>query len=197
MESNLIKKTINQGFIYFQDDNIVMQFIPILLALFYGFDHRTFYSMSHSVLGKLFVVVLILFYAKINKIYGTFACVVAVFYYHLNDRTLENFSAEIDKKMLLTKEQFTKEQFTKEQFTKEKCKSGILTHNGLEVRPEMSSHVYPEINFSNDKPCNPCDKACYFDILESKMTTEDKLKTPKNSRDFIDKIVDDAASMFA
>jgi hypothetical protein len=169
-----------------------MQFIPILLALFYGFDHRTFYSMSHSVLGKLFVVVLILFYAKINKIYGTFACVVAVFYYHLNDRTLENFSAEIDKKMLLTKEQFTKEQFTKE-----KCKSGILTHNGLEVRPEMSSHVYPEINFSNDKPCNPCDKACYFDILESKMTTEDKLKTPKNSRDFIDKIVDDAASMFA
>ena len=192
MESNLIKKTINQGFIYFQDDNIVMQFIPILLALFYGFDHRTFYSMSHSVLGKLFVVVLILFYAKINKIYGTFACVVAVFYYHLNDKTLENFSAEIDSKMLLTKEQFTKEQFTKE-----KCKSGILMHNGLEVRPEMSSHVYPEINFSNDKPCNPCDKACYFDILESKMTTEDKLKTPKNSRDFIDKIVDDAASMFA
>lgn len=192
MESNLIKKTINQGFIYFQDDNIVMQFIPILLALFYGFDHRTFYSMSHSVLGKLFVVVLILFYAKINKIYGTFACVVAVFYYHLNDKTLENFSAEIDTKMLLAKEQFTKEQFTKKT-----CKSGILMHNGLEVRPEMSSHVYPEINFSNDKPCNPCDKACYFDILESKMTTEDKLKTPKNSRDFIDKIVDDAASMFA
>lgn len=181
MESNLISKTLNRGFIYFQDDNIVMQFIPILLVLFYGFDHRTFDSMSHSVLGKLFVVVLILFYAKINKIYGTLACIIAVFYYHLNDKTMENFSADIDKRMLLMNG---------------KCKNGILMHNGLEVKPEMTSHVYPEIHFANDKPCNPCDKACYFDILESKMTTENELKKPKNSRDFIDKIVDDVASIF-
>ena len=185
MESNLIKKTINKGFIYFQDDNIVMQFIPILLALFYGFDHRTFDSMSHSILGKLFVVIVILFYAKINKIYGTLACVIVVFYYHLNDRVMENFSAEIDQKMLMMKDQFTKEI----------CKNGVLMHNGLEVKPEMTSHIYPEIHFANDKPCNPCDKACYFDILESKMTTEDELKTPKNSRDFLDTIMDDITSM--
>jgi len=187
MESNLIKKTITRGFIYFQDNNIVMQFIPILLALFHGFDHRTFDSISHSVLGKLFVVVIILFYAKINKLYGTFACVIAVFYYHLNDKSVENFSAEIDKRMLSMQEKFTKE----------KCKNGLLMHNGLEVKPEMTSHVYPEIHFANDKPCNPCNKSCYFDILENKMTMENELKNPKNSRDFIDKIVDNAASMFA
>ena len=188
MESNLIKKTINRGFIYFQDNNIVMQFIPILLALFYGFDHRTFDSMSHSVLGKLFVVVIILFYAKINKIYGTFACVVAVFYYHLNDKSLENFSAEIDKRMLLMKKKFTNE----------KCKNGVLMHNGLEVKPEMTSHVYPEIYFANDKPCNPCDKSsCYFDILENKMTMENDLKTPKNSRDFLDEVSDRLFKAFA
>jgi hypothetical protein len=186
MESNLIGKTLNRGFIYFQDDNIVMQFIPILLALFYGFDHRSFDSMSHSVLGKLFVVVVILFYAKINKIYGTLACVIAVFYYHLNDKTIENFSAEIDKKMLLAKDKFTKE----------KCKNGILMHNGLEVKTEMTSHVYPEIHYENDTPCNPCDKACYFDILECKMTTEDELKTPKNSRDFFADVSDSLSKVF-
>ena len=133
------------------------------------------------------MVVLILFYVKINKIYGTLACVVAVFYYHLNDKTIENFSAEIDKKMLLAKDQFTKE----------KCKNGILMHNGLEVKPEMTSHVYQEINFANDKPCNPCDKACYFDILESKMTTEDKLKTPKNSRDLFANVSNTLSKVFA
>lgn len=178
---------MNLGLIYFQDDNIAMQFIPIFLALFYGFDHRTFYTMSHSVLGKLFIVVLILFYAKINKIYGTLACVIAIFYYHLNDKTVENFSAEIDNKMLLMQEQFTKKT----------CKNGLLMHNGLEVNPEMTSHVYPEIHFANDKPCNPCDKSCYFDILENKMTTEDELKKPKNSRDFLDKVSDSLLNVFA
>ena len=187
MESNLIKKTINRGFIYFQDDNIVMQFIPILLALFYGFDHRTFDSMSHSILGKLFVVVTILFYAKINKMYGTLACIIAIFYYHLNDHTIEHFSAEIDKKMLLAKEQFKEE----------KCKNGLLMRDGIEVNPEMTSHVYPGINFPNDKPCNPCDNACYFDILESKMTTEDELKTPKNSRDFLSEVSEGISKVFS
>lgn len=187
MESYLIKKTINRGFIYFQDDNVVMQFIPILLALFYGFDHRTFDSMSHSVLGKLFVVVLILFYAKINKLYGTLVCVIAVLYYHLNDKTVENFGAEIDKKMLLMKDQFAKKN----------CKNGVLMHNGLEVKPEMASHVYPEINFADDKPCNPCDNTCYFDILESKMTMEDELKKPKQSRDFLDKVSESVTKVFA
>jgi hypothetical protein len=141
-----------------------MQFIPIVLALFYGFYNREFRVIAHSVLGKLFVVILILYYTKMNRIYGTFACVIAIFYYQINDTTLEGFAAAIDNKMLM----------------KDKCKNGVLMHKGIPVKTEMISHVYPEIKFPNDKACNPCDETCEFSIIEN----DREIKEPKNSRDF-------------
>ena len=62
MNSNYnLTNFLNRNFVYFQDNNVVMQFIPIVLALFYGFYNREFRVIAHSVLGKLFVVILILY----------------------------------------------------------------------------------------------------------------------------------------
>jgi len=158
-----ITNAFKTSYIYFKDDNVVMQFIPIILALFYGFYNREFRIIAHSILGKLFVVTLILYYTKINYLYGTIVCVFAIFYYQMTDTSLEGFAAEIDKKML-----------------KDKCENGVLMHKGIPVNSEMASHVYPEIQFSN-KPCNPCDETCEFTIIE----TDRQMSEPKNSRDFM------------
>lgn len=153
MESNqkINSSFLNRSFLYFQDNNVVMQFIPIILTLFYGFYNREFTALSRTVLGKLFVVIAILYYSKLNLMYGTFACVLAIFYYQLNDFDSEGF--------------------------KSRCVDGVLMHKGMPVNPEMASHVYPDIKFANDKPFNPC--------IFSKMDSEEDLKNPKNSRDFM------------
>jgi hypothetical protein len=166
MESNHINSFVKNSFIYFKDDNVVMQFIPIVLALFYGFYTREFRIIAHTVLGKLFTVTLILYYTKINYLYGTIVCVLAIFYYRMTDSSIEGFAKMVDNKMLLLGD---------------KCDNGVLMHKGIPVNPEMTSHIYPEIQFPNDKACNPCDKTCDFTIIE----TGRELAEPKNSRDFM------------
>lgn len=162
-----INSFLNKGVLYFQDNNLVMQFIPILLLLFHGFYSTEFVTLSHTVLGKLFAVILILYYSKLNYLYGTFACVIAILYYKMTDVSLEGFSNEM---------QTVKAHET----IKDKCKNGVLMSKGMPVKTEMISHVYPEIKFAGDAPCNPCDKTCAFSILETKREMEE----PKNSRDF-------------
>ena len=59
----------------------LFQFIPILLILAYFTNPRSFVFFSHTVLGKLFAVVFIIFYTQLDKIYGLLACILVVFYY--------------------------------------------------------------------------------------------------------------------
>jgi hypothetical protein len=134
-----------------------MQFIPILLVLFHGFYSREFVTLSHTVLGRLFAITIILYYTKLNFLYGTLACVIIIMYYQLTDDSIEGFAQQLDK-----------------------CVNGVLMNKGIPVKTEMISHVLPEIKFENDVPCNPCDKTCKFDILE----TAREMTEPKNSRDF-------------
>ena len=63
-----IKSALKTAAYYFQDDKIVMQFIPMLLLIFYGFYSRYFVELSHSLLGKLFAIIVIMYYYKIKII---------------------------------------------------------------------------------------------------------------------------------
>ncbi len=160
-----INSFLNKGVLYFQDNNLVMQFIPILLLLFHGFYGAEFVALSHTVLGKLFAVILILYYSKLNYLYGTFACVMIILYYKMTDVSLEGFAHEMKKA---------------HEVTLDKCKNGVLMSKGIPVKTEMIQHVYPEIKFAGDVPCNPCDKTCPITIMETRREMEE----PKNSRDF-------------
>jgi hypothetical protein len=161
-----INSFLNKGVLYFQDNNLVMQFIPILLLLFHGFYSAEFVTLSHTVLGKLFAVILILYYSKLNYLYGTFACVITILYYKMTDVSLEGFAQET--------------QAMAHEIAKDKCKNGVLMSKGMPVKTEMISHVYPEIKFASDAPCNPCDKTCHISIMDTRREMEE----PKNSRDF-------------
>ena len=75
-----------------KENLILMQFIPILLILIYSSHRYTFSNLSHSLLGKFFAVMLILYYTRMHFIYGTVACFVVIIYYMLTE--VEGFSEE-------------------------------------------------------------------------------------------------------
>jgi hypothetical protein len=83
-----VKKTVNDFGRNFEDDKFVMQFIPIFLILFFSLYTRQFVEVSHSVLGKLFAVIVIIFYTKLNLLYGVFVCVITILFYQLTEGTV-------------------------------------------------------------------------------------------------------------
>lgn len=83
-----IKKAINDFGSKFEDNQVVMQFIPIILVLLLSLYTRRFIEVGHSVLGKLFAVVIIMFYTKLNMLYGVFACVIIIMFYQLTEGTI-------------------------------------------------------------------------------------------------------------
>lgn len=191
-----------------KENLILMQFIPILLILIYSSHRYTFSNLSHSVLGKFFAVMLILYYTRMHFLYGTIACFVVIIYYMLTE--VEGFSEETpsslekapateapatapeapapDDKLLvadkpettsiITIDEFNK---AKDEFIKEKCKNGVLMYKDLPVKSEMADHIYSEIKFNKSVKCNPCDRTCDYNIVEAKLKTQEAL-TPKLSR---------------
>jgi hypothetical protein len=83
-----LKKSISDFGGEFEDNRFVMQFIPIILVLLFSLYARRFIEVGNSVLGKLFAVVLIMFYTKLNILYGVFACVITILFYQLTEGSL-------------------------------------------------------------------------------------------------------------
>lgn len=88
--SQFIQKGMNTMASGFEDDHVVMQFIPIVLILLFSLYSKSFIEISHSVLGKLFAVIVIIFYTKLNILYGVFACVITILFYQLTEGLTTN-----------------------------------------------------------------------------------------------------------
>ena len=78
---------------YFEDNSVVMQFIPIMLVLIYASYKPWFIESSQSILGKVIAVMLILYYTSIDYVYGTLCCVVIIAFYQMHER--EGFGPNI------------------------------------------------------------------------------------------------------
>jgi len=78
-------------------------------------------------------------------------------------------SIDNEKDILLKNEKL------EEEFRKESCLKGELVNKGVNIKYEMAEHVFPEIKFRRGA-CNPCLKTCDFSIIESKLSTENKLR---------------------
>ena len=100
MNTMIAKKTIitmlREASDYFKNNSVVMQFIPIFLILAYLTHQYEFTMLSHSILGKLFAVVLILYYTRMDFVYGTVCCAVVIWYYQQTE--MEGF--ELEKKKI-------------------------------------------------------------------------------------------------
>lgn len=192
-----------------KENLLLMQFIPAFLILIYLTHRHTFRNLSHSILGKLFAVMLILYYTRMHFLFGTLSCFVVIIYYMLTENVEEGFRSDavvdtstVDKsktseetvqfntdELILDKPKeftgiITIDQFNdaKEEFIREKCKNGVLMYKDLPVKTEMADHVYSEIKFNKSNKCNPCDRTCDYNIVEAKLKTQEAM-TPKRSRD--------------
>ena len=192
---------------YFEDDSVVMQFIPIILVLVYASYKPWFIDTSQTILGKVIAVMLILYYTSIDYVYGTLCCVIIIAFYQMNER--EGFGAKavgdkaepttksvsdvkpVSNVKLVVMKPDTIDAFTsaRDTFIQEKCRDGVLMYKDFPVKSEMADHVYPEIQFNTKSRCNPCDSTCDYSIVEAKIDTETEM-CPRSSNNLFDQVKD-------
>lgn len=64
--------------------NAIAQFIPIVAIYLLLSQYKGCILFSHTILGKLLAVAVILFYASIDKIIGLFVCALLIFFYQMD-----------------------------------------------------------------------------------------------------------------
>lgn len=231
---------------------LLIDFIPIILVYLFVVYPKESVLFSHTSLGKLIAVSLILLYSSYKYVYGLFVCTIVIFYYQTNivndiitthlltkrygslegmeiqtvmadvgtelssiDSVSEIDSEQIDTGYDTVEDSFVKpfEKYEpnmnmyepsvpfnaqnedilngvdkkaklKQIFRQQYCKNGKLEMKGGEVKAEMAQHIFSEL--SNSTQCNPCDESCDFSVIEEKLRTEEELKTPKDSNDWIE-----------
>lgn len=188
---------INKYTMYFIIYQYIIAFIIIITILY----PSLIIQYSQYSLGKLFAVLLLIYFTSIDKMYGIAMLVYIIIFYSIYDYkkgflTVEMFS--VGSRPLLfqtpTKEGFNENDEdnkddknnknipkNKDSFKQKYCKHGKLQHKGVNVPNEMISHVFPYINFKNKGTCNICNEGCGFDLQK-----EEQLKKPVNSNDWIE-----------
>jgi hypothetical protein len=116
---------------------------------------------SHGILGKFILITIILFYASRDLVYGIFVCILAIFYYQFNFETMLNYSP-LNYSPINSEHDIIS--CSNQSFQEKHCQAGELKFKGMVVKPEMSEHIFPEINFEHGR-CNVCDSACMYKIV--------------------------------
>ena len=168
---------------------MIVDFLLILLISLFAFYPDRMIPLSHTSLGRLMAIAIIVYFTKVDVLLGVLICVFTIYYYQMeNFEHLLNISEGFLWDMTFTPyEQEVYDRLNIELMNKQKtfrnsnCSNGKLAYKGVPVNVEMTEHVFPELQF-NTSPCNPCDTTCAFSILDSKLRNEDDLTRPKSSR---------------
>lgn len=177
---------------------ILVEFIPIILFFLFLSYTEQFINISHTSLGRFIAISIILFYTDVDINYGLLACAIIIIFYEsdvvenmLNrNEYIEDFETKADDEntknanpaLLTPKESplsYTSQyenpshhnvtsDFIKSEFRKIHCDKGHLVNKGQHVRSDIAEHVFPEIEFHNEK-CNVCDPTCNFSIIEKQL----------------------------
>ncbi len=78
---------------------VITEFIPIILLLLYLSFSNYFIELTHSTLGKLLMVSIIIFYARINKYLGLLVCLFIIGFYNATNPilfTLRSFQEGVE-----------------------------------------------------------------------------------------------------
>ena len=59
---------------------IIIKLLPIIIVFLLVVYSREFVEFSHTILGKLIAVSIIVFYIKCDILYGLLACLMTIFY---------------------------------------------------------------------------------------------------------------------
>ena len=173
-----------------------LQFIPILLVFLLLTYSKPIAIFSHTILGKLFAIALIIYYTTFDKVVGLFICALVIFYYQMDyvesminvdiglfSPVATNMEDSIDDMYIGGIPLRSIEPFSQAQsdFRSQNCSKGVLKYKDMTVRDEMAGHVFQEIEFNTDSRCNVCSDSCSFSIIESRLNNESEMK-PTMSR---------------
>jgi hypothetical protein len=121
----------------------------------------------HTILGKTLLICIAIFYTTENILYGVlFVLLAIVFYQRETVEGMMNYS-ELSHG---TKEAHTT-MVRNDDFKAQHCRNGHLEFKNAEIKPEMTEHIFPEVEFEDSK-CNVCDPSCKFSITELMKTTD-------------------------
>jgi len=96
---------------------VIAEFIPIILLFLYLTYSNYFIELTYSTLGKLLMVSIIVFYARINKYLGLLVCLFIIAFYNATNPilcTLRSFQEGVQSMRPLSSEEIELEK-TKEQ----------------------------------------------------------------------------------
>ena len=159
-------------------------------------------QFSHSILGKLCAVILIAYYTIQNLIYGLLFCIVVIYYYQIHHfavdskKVAEGFTSvdlyEAGKYTNYTEPVVYPERGEAElEFIQNHCdKGGDLKYKEFTINPEMTEHVFPEIQTTGHSVCNPCNPMCKFSVINNKLRTEDEIVKPKSSNEWVSIVIE-------
>jgi hypothetical protein len=160
-------------------EHVLFEFVTIFFIIIIVFYNNDVIRLSHTILGKLIAVLLIIFYTIYDTIYGLLMCGIILLYYQCS--FFEGMQKDI-KETFENNEPLSNN--LRSQFQMQYCKNGNLQYKNSNVKHEMASHVFPEINFKNNN-CNPCNADCDYSIIEEKrieqLQNEKNLIDPKDS----------------
>ena len=176
---------------------VLVQFIPIILIFLLLTYTENMIKWSNHGLGKIVVIMIILFYAAIDKLYGVLVCLLFILFYQsdtvenmLNQKKVEGFEPIEDSpiKHNLEPVSYTEQyelpkissEVVKKEFRQKHCEKGHLVNKGQKIKNDMAEHVHPEIEFTNEK-CNICDSTCSYNIVEKQIDISERIK-PKSCR---------------
>lgn len=175
-----------------------VQSAPIIIMLAYFLYPYESVAISHTVLGKLIAVSLIVLYSFQHIVYGFFVAVLMVWYYQLDSHvrftegfdksaylpkpakkrgsmegvkaTLEDDHTEYSKAYVDQLEPLSKE--GEALFREKHCKAGKVQHKNISVdKNENIPHLHPGFKFRKS-PCNPCSETCRFEVAKQKTETQ-------------------------
>jgi len=199
---------------------LILNFLPIIIIFLLVTYSDEMAQWSHTILGKFFAVFLIIFYTRIDVLFGLVVCGLVVFYYqtdyvegftHLPET--EGFSTIVlpESKHDLANETAARPENQSEtpvdvsldlladaypqtptesvlydpkldRFRQKNCSKGHLVHKGQIVNPEMSEHVFPEIEQKDFHKCNICDYSCDFKFIDRKLSAQEDIMKPRSAR---------------
>jgi len=148
---------------------IISEFIPIFLLFLFIAYPKVFVPFSHTILGRLIAVLIIVFYSIIDITFGGLACVIVILYY------------QTDYAEGMTDISTLNDQTTS---TESSTNSSDFKEPSHEVSTAPVGGVVNGTTEFSSAPSTPVIRPSSGSITNEKIKTETDIKTPKSSNDW-------------
>lgn len=164
---------------------LISQFIPIIIIFTLFTYSKPFVRFSYSILGKLFAILMVIFYTYLDKVVGLCVCGLVILYYqsdfcesmlNIDDELLNDLPDDYPDDATTHVDDYVFLQPDKKEKMMNYCEAAATVNEGavlkyidLTAKSDMTENIYPELGFKNrrNKPNNN-----KLSMIKTKMDTE-------------------------